>query len=111
MLSGAHPVADAIRILLLVPSFLLALLVLRVCVLRLFGLWNEPGDGQGQPAALLSYAAFVLSVVLSGFSRFGMPLDLLRTSITTVAVLSGVYAALGTVTLPGRRQQPEEARE
>lgn len=102
-----HLGADVIRLLILLALVYLIAVVVKIAWIRCRDRKIRPVDSQHGPWALLSYAAFLLNPWIAGLGRFGYPLDVVRTVVTSLGLVFGVIAAYKTVTLQGWNWPPQ----
>lgn len=95
---GPNMLADVTRLALCTASMFLVLLCLRVTWLRAKAPRNHPLREQS-PWAVLSYGLFAFLPTVLGFRKFGQPLDLPLTLVFAAALMSGMLAAFGQVTI------------
>lgn len=112
---GENWLADVTRFTLCAVSFFLVMVCIRVAYMRARSPRNDP-QRERSPWALLSYGCFAFIPTVNGFRNLGNPLDPLLTPIFVVAILSGVVALFGQVTIkllkrPAPPPAPEDEPE
>jgi predicted neutral ceramidase superfamily lipid hydrolase len=92
-----HLAADSVRLCILVLLVYLIAVVGKIAWLRFRrGGTRRPDQS---PWALVSYVAFATIPWLQGLAKFGEPLNVPRTVITAIGLVTGAIAAYQTVTL------------
>lgn len=99
--------ADVMRLGILLLLVYLIAVVSKVAYLRWRNRKARRLTAEQSPWALLSYVAFMLNPWFAGLGRFGQPLDVVRTVLTTLGLLFGVIAAYRMVTLQGWAWPPQ----
>lgn len=111
---GQYWLADVTRLIMCSISLLLVMVCIKVAWLRARSPKDSPRRDTS-PWALISYGCFAFIPTVLGFRGLGGPLDPLLALMFAVALVSGVIALFGQVTIrvwarTGKTPPPEDQR-